>query len=138
MVTVEYKKSDTILQIDNPKEEEKIADRIASSIDDHNRIVKIDKKTSLMKRGIEFLVRAEIRRGDEEHPDDEGYSRTEHIQLTGKRLLQFQMVCTLWKQRPDLELYAVCCEVFAKTSGGYPTARSLHRFCLTHPFECHR
>lgn len=54
------------------------------------------------------------------------------ITIGGMRLKQFERVCAYMKNHPTHTLYSACQSVWRKADGGYPTLKSLHRFCLDH------
>lgn len=54
------------------------------------------------------------------------------ITLEGARLEQFNAVKAYMGNHPGCALYQACMVVWRKIPGGYPTAKSLHRYCLNH------
>ena len=54
------------------------------------------------------------------------------ISIDGMRLKQFERVRTYMKNHPTHSLYSACQAAWRKSDGGYPTLKSLHRFCLEH------
>ena len=61
-------------------------------------------------------------------------TREEVVRITidGMRLEQFERVRAYMKSHPTYPLYSACRAVWRKSDGGYPTLKSLHRFCLAH------
>ena len=54
------------------------------------------------------------------------------ITIEGVRLDQFNAVRAYMGQHPGCALYQACQVVWRKIKGGYPSVKSLHRFCLAH------
>ena len=54
------------------------------------------------------------------------------VTIEGRRLEQFNRVRAYMKNHPTHTLYSACQAVWRKADGGYPSLKSLHRFCLDH------
>ena len=54
------------------------------------------------------------------------------VTIEGRRLEQFNRVRAYMKNHPTHSLYSACQAAWRKADGGYPTVKSLHRFCLEH------
>ena len=127
---VEFKSGMTI-SLEKESHIQEILHRVKGVINNHNQIAKTLALARSIKADTKFLVHDLLQDKDQD-------KHTENVELTDGRLRQFMLVCSLWREKPDLTLYAVCKEVFAKTKNGYPTAKSLHRYCLQHKVECHQ
>lgn len=82
---------------------------------------KLAKDVTAIRKDTQFLVYCVPTRVRED---------TVRITIDGARLEQFKAVRTYMKQHTGCALYEACRVVWRKIPGGYPTAKSLHRFCL--------
>ena len=54
------------------------------------------------------------------------------VTIEGERLRQFNAVRRYMASHHGCTLYQACQFAWRKSDGGYPTLKSLHRFCLAH------
>lgn len=89
----------------------------------HKMVKSIRKATGAIKKDTHFLVNTVPTRIRED---------VVRITIDGARLDQFNRVKLYMRQHTGHPLYQACRCVWRKTENGYPTARSLYRFCLDH------
>ena len=106
------------------------ADSLKKVIYEHSKIAAIHKlaratkkDTTAIRKDTRFLVDLVPRREREEKL---------RISIEGARLKQYEAVKAYMGQHPGCSIYQASQVVWRKISGGYPSAKSLHRFCLEH------
>ena len=112
------------------KEAENAAESLSKVIYEHSKIAKIHelatsikKDTGAIRKDTRFLVNTVPTRVRED---------VVRITIGGARLDQFNRVKLYMRQHTGHPLYQACRAVWRKDEKGYPTARSLYRFCLDH------
>lgn len=106
------------------------AGSLSKVIYEHSKIAAIHKlaqatkkDTTAIRKDTRFLVDLVPHREREERV---------RISIEGVRLQQYDAVKAYMGQHPGCSLYQACQVVWRKVKGGYPTVKSLHRFCLAH------
>lgn len=89
----------------------------------HKKLVALGKNVTAIRKDTRFLVNTVPTKTRED---------VVRITIEGERLVQFERVRAYMRNHPTHTLYSACQSVWRKSDGGYPTMRSLHRFCLEH------
>ena len=89
----------------------------------HKLASSVKKDTSAIRKDTRFLVNTVPTKIRED---------VVRITISGARLKQFEAVRAYMRNHPTHSLYNACQAVWRKSDGGYPTLKSLHRFCLAH------
>lgn len=91
-------------------------------ISDHSRLVEISRVTKSIKKDTSYLVKA---------IPEEVKDELDEVEIKGERLKQFRTVKQLLSAHPTWSINRACNAVW--TAGkGYPSVKSLHRYCLAH------
>ena len=112
------------------EEAKKAAGSLSKVIYEHSKIAEIHRLTASVKKDTDairkdtrFLVNTVPTRVRED---------VVRISIGGARLAQFERVRAFMRNHPSHSLYGACQVAWRKEEGGYPSVRSLHRFCLAH------
>ena len=89
----------------------------------HKKLATLGKGVTAIRKDTRFLVNTVPTKTRED---------VVRITIEGMRLVQFERVRAYMRHHPTHTLYSACQAVWRKTDGGYPTLKSLHRFCLDH------
>ena len=89
----------------------------------HKKLATLEKGVTAIRKDTRFLVNTVPTKTREE---------VARITIEGMRLVQFERVRAYMRNHPTHTLYSACQAVWRKSDGGYPSLKSLHRFCLDH------